>query len=65
MVGEHGGVDGIGGFIWDSAWVKEECQSQNFDGALNDSICGEAREVLLELIKCSLPKYARSGGREQ
>lgn len=65
MVGEHGGIDGISGFIWDPEWVMEECQSQDFDGALNDSICGEARGVLLELIKCSLPKYARSGVREQ
>lgn len=56
MVGEHGGIEGIGSFIWDPAWVREECQSQNFDGALNESIHGEAREILIELVRSSLPK---------
>lgn len=55
MVGEHGGIEGISGFIWDPAWVKEECTSQNFDGALNEDIHGEAREILIGLAKSALP----------
>lgn len=54
MVGEHGAIEGIGNFIWDPAWVQEEVQSQNFDGALNDDISGEAREVLLDLVRVAL-----------
>ncbi len=56
MVGEHGGIDGVAGFLWDPAWVMEEVQSQNFDGALNESIHGEARDVLLDLVRMALPK---------
>lgn len=56
MVGEHGGIDGVAGFIWDPEWVQEEVQSQNFDGALNESIHGEARDVLIDLVRMALPK---------
>lgn len=56
MVGEHGGIEGIGGFVWDPGWVREECQSQNFDGALNDDIHGEAREILIEMVRLALPR---------
>jgi len=56
MVGEHGGIEGIGGFVWDPGWVQEECQSQNFDGALNDDIHGEAREILINMVRFALPR---------
>lgn len=59
MVGEHGGIEGIGGFVWDPAWVKEECQTQNFDGALNEDIHGEARGILLDMIRLALPTMTK------
>ncbi|TXH58425.1 MAG: hypothetical protein E6Q97_02180 [Desulfurellales bacterium] len=56
MIGEHGGIEGISGFVWDPGYVKEQVQSENFDGALNEDISGEARKVLLEMIKIALPR---------
>lgn len=54
MIGEHSGIDGIGGFIWDPDWVCEEVPE--FDGALNASISGKARELLIEMVRLELPE---------
>jgi len=57
MIGEHGGIEGIGGFVWDPEWMVEEVPE--FDGALNASISGKARELLVEAVRLALPKGQR------
>jgi len=54
MIGEHGGVEGIGGFVWDPDWMVEEVPE--FDGALTSSISGKARELLIETVRLAMPK---------
>lgn len=54
MIGEHAGVEGIGGFVWDPGWMCEEVPE--FDGALNASISRKARELLIDTVRLELPK---------
>ena len=58
-IGEFGGESegywkDLGGFVWDPGYVREQV-NDNFDGALNESISGEARDELLSMIRIALP----------
>lgn len=54
MVGEHAGIEGIGGFVWDPDWMCEECPG--FDGALTNAISGDARKLLILTVGSALPE---------